>query len=220
MNTLWTAQIKYAPPIKKYSQAGEEGYINFILDQIGHGDRFLVDIGASDGYSNSNTRYFLESLGYRGLLIDGDNKGNHNVFEEWITRDNVFEILQKYKCPREFTFLSLDLDGNDYDIINEILQYYKPRLVVCEINGTIPEGVAKKIKYNPNHTHRGDDYYGFSYSAAHILAKNNGYRVIFQNDALNVYMVREDLLPAEISPVTFRHSQYHPHNSHGQWEQL
>jgi hypothetical protein len=218
----WIKQIPNAPQIKTWSQAGEEGYISYILSHIGHGLRYLVDLGASDGKSNSNTKYFLESHGYEGLLIDGNNRKNQSVKEHWITKDNVVSILKKYNVPLGFTFLSLDLDGNDYDILKEVMHHFQPMLVVCEINGTIPEGISKKIRYNPEHKYKGDDYYGFSFSAAFLLAKETGYRVIFQNDALNVYMVRRDLLEepdAEI-PIPFQSNPYHAHNPHGEWVML
>ena len=227
MNNTWVQQIANAPKIKKYSQAGEEGYIKYILQTIPapmgkDGEGFLVDIGASDGFSNSNTRYFLENYGYKGILIDGDNKGNPAIKQEWVTKENVVEILKKYNCPTEFDLLSLDLDGNDYDITYEILHHFRPRLVVLEINGTIPLGIAKKIRYNAEHSYKGDDYYGFSFSAAFTLAAHNGYRVVFQNDALNVYLVRADLLPDPDMKieVPFTYHPYHAHNPDGIWDEV
>lgn len=222
MSDQWIQNIGNAPEIKRYSQAGEEGYIVEILKHIGQGNRFVVDIGASDGGSNSNSKFFIEEFNYQALLMDGKNFGNPDIKQEWVTAENVINIFKKYNCPEEFTFLSLDLDGNDYDIIDAILTEFKPRLIVCEINGTIPLGIAKKIEYNPEHRYQGDDYYGFSFSAAFVLAKKHNYRVIFQNDALNVYLVKADLLtdPNQEILVPFKHSQYHPHNPAGKWQIL
>lgn len=220
MTDSWIQNIGKAPKIKKYSQCGEEGYIIDILDNIGWGNNFVVDIGASDGGSNSNSKLFIEGRGFGSLLIDGKNFGNPAIKEEWILAENVVDVLNKYECPKEFTFLSFDLDGNDYDILDALLVEFRPRLLVCEINGTIPLGVSKKIVYNSDHRYKGDDYYGFSFSAAFVLAKKHGYRVIFQNDALNVYLVRADLLsdPDQEIQVSFKHLQYHPHNPVGKWE--
>jgi|LakMenE18May11ns_1017448.scaffolds.fasta_scaffold9925988_3 hypothetical protein len=221
MDNNWIQQI-YFHRKKEYSQTGEEGFLEFILDNIGHGKKFLVDIGAGDGQYLSNTKYFLEYLGYKGIMIDGNPKDNEQVKKEWITSDNICDILKKYKCPKEFTLLSLDLDGNDFDIIKSICGQYKPMLIVCEINGTIPEGVSKKIVYNPNHTWNNDDYYGFSFSAGLKLAEAMGYKAVFQNDALNLYLVRKDLLenPEEAINLNFQHCQYHPHNPYGIWEEV
>lgn len=219
-NDGWVQQIIRAPRLKKYSQTGEEGVLEFILNSIDTGNKFLVDIGAWDGSHLSNTKYFLESRGYTGLLIDGDNRGNEQVKQEWITKDNICEILAKYNCPNDFSLLSFDIDGNDYDVLTAMLSQYKPRVLVCEINGTIPISVSKKIKYNPNHTWNNDDYYGFSFAAAYKLAQNTGYKIVHQNDALNVYMVRNDMLanPNMQINIGFQHCQYHPHNATGEWE--
>lgn len=221
MSNNWIKEIgQYR--FKQYSQTGEEGFIQFILDNIGHGKKFLVDIGAGDGQYLSNTKYFIETQGYKGILLDGNSHGNDKVKEVWITKDNIVETLKKYKCPKEFTMLSLDLDGNDFDIIHAICGYYSPRLIVCEINGTIPEGVSKKIAYNPEHTWQNNDYYGFSFSAGLKLAEMIGYKAVFQNDALNLYLVRKDLLdePEMTIDLNFQHNQYHPHFPNGVWEHL
>jgi hypothetical protein len=219
MENNWISQIGQNRK-QHFSQTGEEGYIEFILDNIGHGKKNLVDIGAGDGKYLSNTKYFIDRHGYKGILLDGDSRGNKNVKEVWITKDNVSDILMKYKCPKEFTLLSIDLDGNDYDIIESVCSDFKPRLIVCEINGTIPKGISKKIAYNEKHVWNNNDYYGFSYSAALILARKLGYVAVFQNDALNMYLVRQDLLPADIGDIdlAFNHSQYHAHDPNGIWE--
>ena len=221
MNDNWIGEI-HAHKFQKYSQTGEEGYIEFILDNIGYGNKYLVDIGAWDGYHLSNTRYFIEEHGFKKLLIDGNNHGNQEVKQEWITAENVCDILKKYRCPKKFSLLNFDTDGNDFDIISEICYNYSPDLIVCEVNGTIPFGISKKIKYNPQHTWNNDDYYGFSMSAGLKLAEHIGYRIVFQNDALNLYMVRKDLLsnPNREIELNFQHCQYHPHNPNGVWEQV
>ena len=59
-NDNWIAKIRNAEKIKKYSQTGEEGVLQFILNQVGYGNNFLVDIGAWDGFHLSNTRFFIE----------------------------------------------------------------------------------------------------------------------------------------------------------------
>jgi hypothetical protein len=221
MNDNWISEI-HAHRFKKYSQTGEEGYIKFILDNIGYDNKYLVDIGAWDGFHLSNTRYFIEEHGFKSLLIDGDNKGNTEVKQEWITKENVCALLKKYRCPKKFTFMSFDTDGNDFDIIEEICGIYRPSLLVCEVNGTIPYGISKKIAYNPNHVWNNDDYYGFSFSAGEKLAEKIGYRIVFQNDALNLYMVRKDLLANPEAPIylPFQHSAYHAHNPNGVWVEV
>lgn len=217
----WILRLPYLPLFKKYSQCGEEGILEFILNSIGHGNKKLVDIGAWDGTFLSNTKYFMEERGYSGLLMDGNNHGNTQVKQEWITRDNICDLMAKYGCPQYFSLLSFDLDGNDYDILSSMLKIYRPRVIVCEINTDIPENESKKIKYNSEHIWTNDDYFGFSFAAAQVLARNNKYRIVCQH-AWNLYLVRNDLLlnpDADIN-VPFQPIRCHAHNSIGEWEDV
>jgi len=218
-NDDWVYKIGSCPKIKKYSQSGEEGYLKYILDNIDCESKFIVDIGAWDGEYLSNTKFFTDYLGYESLLIDGDNRGNIEVKKEWITKNNVCDILKKYNCPTEYALLSYDTDGNDFWILNEILIEYRPAVVICEINGTIPAGISKTIQYNPNHIWNNDDYYGFSFHAGIKLAELNGYKAVFQNDSLNLYLVAKEKLadPNIIIDIPFSSVQYHPHNNTGTW---
>ena len=189
----WVKQITYAPPVKKYSQCGEEGYLDFILQNIPNPDKFLVDLGAGDGYSLSNSRYFIEK-GYKAILIDGDSHNNEEVNEHFITMENIIELLQYHLCPLNFDLLCIDLDGNDLYILDEVVHYYKPKVVIAEFNPIWGASVSKVIPYNPKHTWNNDDYYGFSFSAGIQWAYKNGYTCIFQNDNLNMYFMRNDVL--------------------------
>jgi len=205
--------------LKKYSQTGEEGFLLHILANICNEPQFLVDLGAGDGITLSNTRLLIEEYGFSHILLDANNQGNHEVHEEWITAENVCDLLRKYDCPMKFTLLSVDLDGNDFDVIKAVCDQFQPTVIVCEINGTIPLGISKKIVYNPEHVYQGDDYYGFSFSAAVKLADLLGYRMIYQNDALNAYLINKDVIAADLPPIPrFKHDPYHKHNPHGVWE--
>ena len=87
----WTKELSTLPVWKKYSQANEEGYIAHILKNI-PSQNFesidIVELGAWDGFHLSNTRYFIEQ-GYNALLIDGNNHGNAEVKEHFITKEKV-----------------------------------------------------------------------------------------------------------------------------------
>lgn len=221
-NDNWISQISNAPAIQQHSQYGEEGFLKFILDNIKPENKFIVDLGAGNGLELSNSAYFIEHCGYSGLLIDGDNKGHESVKQEWITKENILEVLSKYNCPKDFALLSFDLDGNDYDILSEMLTVYSPKLIICEINGTIPLYTSKKMSYNAQHVWNNDDYYGFSFAAAYKLAEKTGYKLIHQNNSLNAYMVKKDFLidPEMYIEIPFEHIQYHPHNSTSKWDNV
>jgi hypothetical protein len=192
----WVSQIGQAEKIRYASQYGEESYLRFILDNLGIGENgFYVDLGAA---STSNTFYFQKERGFKGIMIDGDNKGNPTINEEWITAENIVELLRQYQCPESFALLSLDLDGNDYYILEKILQSeFMPAVIIAEINPRFEIDESFTIGYNPQHKFDGTDYYGMSLQALKKLAKRFNYEVVYLSDSLNAYLVQCELLPSE-----------------------
>jgi hypothetical protein len=177
----------------KYSQSGEEFSIVHILSKITNGENFLVDLGAGDGYSLSNSRFLLEN-GYSGILIDGNNRSNHEVHQCWITSSNICSLLSKYGCPIDFDLLSIDLDGNDLYILEAIVKQYHPRLIVAEFNAEIDGSFV--IEYNDQHVWAQDDYFGFTFKAAEKWAERHEYFIAHQIDNVNLFMIRSDLKEA------------------------
>jgi len=211
IQTNWVHELYTLPKWKKYSQSHEECYIDHILKNIPSINKHIVELGAWDGFHLSNTRYFIEDLGYTALLIDGDNKGNTEVKQHFITAGNVVELLEKYETPKEFDFFCIDLDGNDLYIMEEVLKNYQPSLIVAEFNPIFSADQSYTIQYNPDHTWQEDNYYGFSFLAGKKVAEKYGYTCIFQNDNLNMYFVRNEFLQyVQVPNVTYAVTNYHP----------
>jgi len=224
----WVHELYNIPTWKKYSQANEESYLDFILARVPSKTKLIVEFGAWDGVHLSNTKYFIDTKGYEALLIDGDNHGNINVKEHFITKENVIDILEKYKVPVDFDLFCIDLDGNDIYIMEEVLNYFKPRVIIAEYNPKFQPNESYAIKYDPEHTWSNDDYYGFSFLAGQIMAKKFGYTCIFQNDALNMYFVKNEYLAeslgcevseidSKIPQATYRPTHYHPVSNKNNW---
>ena len=195
MNTdSWIEQLYRISPQKAYSQFGEEPFIKHIFDSVGTRYKYFVDLGAGDGTYLSNTKYLKDTLGWGGLMVDADNKGNNEVLQSFITDDNITEILISNQVPQDFDFLSIDLDGNDYYILDSILNDYRPSLILAEFNGTIPIGESKIMQYNSSHTWGNDDYYGASFEAMKRLGELHGYKTIFSFASTNIYMLDKNLM--------------------------
>jgi hypothetical protein len=45
--------------------------------------------------------------------------------KEFITRENIVNLFQKYNVPKKINFLSVDVDFNDFYLLKEILPVYK-----------------------------------------------------------------------------------------------
>lgn len=219
--TNWLSEIKHHRK-KIYSQCGEEGFIEFILKNIGVEGGYLIEFGAGDGITLSNSYYFITEKGFSSTLFDGDTKGNEHVTKAWIDFEFAENLaLQLNKQKPELDLFLIDLDGNDLYILNVFVGTLsvKPKLVVCEINPIWKRDEAYAIEYNPSHVWKNNTYYGMSLNAAEIMMKSHGYTLIFVNDSLNAYFLRNDLLPGEPEPVEYRVKRDHPKGD-GKWIQI
>jgi hypothetical protein len=145
-----------------------------------------------------------------------------------ITKENIGDILAKTNTPAEFDLLSIDLDGNDYWILQEVLELHSPSVIVAEYNPIFKENESYTITYNPEHFWNNNDYYGFSFLAGKKLGEKYGYTCIFQNVSLNMYFVKNSVLaeslgvtekdlPNHIPDIKYKVEQYHPKSNRTEW---
>lgn len=173
------------------------------------GDRIpklCADIGASDGLTCNNTlMLYLE--GWRGLSLEAAPGHFAHLREfyrqhlpwvrlgcERVTPANVSGLLARAELPRDFGFLSLDIDSFDYDVLAALLAAYRPGLICAEINEKIPPPIHFHIPYREDHRYQGDHFYGMSLRALYDLAQAHDYLLLELcfNNAL--------LMPRELSP--------------------
>ena len=95
--------------MKKYSQYQEESFLVDYFNDAKTG--FLVDIGAADGISNSNSRKLIEN-GWSGLLIE-PNKKNYIKLQKLYEKNNLI-ILENLGCSNTTEDLvDFYIDKND-----------------------------------------------------------------------------------------------------------
>jgi hypothetical protein len=183
-----------------YSQSGEDGIIGAILSGFPAVDGWCVEFGAWDGIYLSNTRNLIENRGYRGVLIEA-NKGSFvklrentkdftevtimEAFVGFSEQDGLDVLLSRTVCPRDFDFLSIDVDGNDIHIWRAIEQY-RPKLVCIEYNPTIPTEVVFQQPADPKIN------WGSSLAALVLLGKAKDYELVCANE-LNAFFVTSEL---------------------------
>ena len=209
-----------------HCQHNEYETITKYLKLIGRLDKpTVIDIGAGDGYRLSNTRDLIERHGATGLLIDADNGGNPDVVQQFITVDNVgVDVVMRWmahyaKGPGvELDFLSIDIDGNDYWILQELFRYGQPRLIMAEINPRFhtPEE-SFTVPYVADRKWNNDDYFGMSFGAFRKLMEANGYTVVHM-EGINALAMRNDLVTPD-TPIEINYRHYHGHapNTTGEW---
>ncbi len=120
----------------EYAQFDEEEKIKEIFDKIGTTNKFFVEIGCHELPLISNT-CLLKEQGWIGHWID--KEAHPAVIKQWITAENVNEVLKKYNVPEKPDLISIDIDGMDYWIWKAMT--YKPRVVIIEYNQNREEGV-------------------------------------------------------------------------------
>lgn len=200
-----------------YSQNGEQAVILETFDVLGITKGHLVDLGAGDGVTMSNSRALL-TRGWTGDLYDGDPKGAKDVQKVWITQETVGSLISQ-PCH----FLNLDIDGNDYHIMKELIGDFnhQPYLIVCEINPIFQRHEAKVMPYNEAHTWKGDTYYGMSLAACEKLAKRFDYTLMHLHAGINAFLLRNDHVEAHpelIKPIEYRQKWDHArHNPELPW---
>lgn len=196
---------------KVYSQWGEDGIIQYILNRIPINNKVFVEFGVED-YTESNTRFLLKNNKWSGLVLDG-NKDHiqyikndtsvywaHNLKAEhiFITKDNINSILISNGIPEDLGLLSIDIDGNDYWIWDAI-DCIKPRVVVTEFNSLFGYKSKVSIPYFSDFVrskaHFSCVYYGASLAAFEHLGHIKGYSLVGTNSAgNNAFFVRNDLV--------------------------
>jgi hypothetical protein len=204
-----------------HSQTGEDGILEEIFHRIGTTDRYLVDLGAGDGQTLSNTQYLIEQ-GWHGTRVDLDTHGQTDLCQAVITADNIQALLQQHHVPTHFDLLSLDLDGNDWYVLRAVLRDYHPRVLVCEINGQLPANPPRTIVYNPDHRFENCNYYGASLGAFTQLAQHHGLQLIYVHAGLNAFFIEQQHLPPDYRPnLDFRPNLYWgPDPHHRPWHTI
>ena len=170
--------------MKSHSQHGEDLAINALL-KSGDFEPYVVDVGANDGYSWSNSYAFIQQ-GFAALLIEPMQQyadycrirhhGNPKVFVEQVAilptpgktkffinndkehdllamgssvrRDKIYSndvsevevlscpltfLLDKYRVPKNYAILSVDVEGVDLEVLEcSGLHEYRPAIICVE----------------------------------------------------------------------------------------
>lgn len=175
-----------------YSQNGEDGILEFIFDRIGitKNGNFL-EVGAGDG-EECNSRRLLD-FEWKGFQIDAGYKEKGIRKKEFVTAENIENLIVKYQVPKDLDFLSIDVDGNDYWVWKSI-KSINPKIVCIEYNSIIPQDKPMVQKYNPENKWDGTDQFGANLLALINLGKQKGYICLGTDGmGINTFFARKDI---------------------------
>jgi hypothetical protein len=132
--------------IKSFSQHGQDIIVLSWLRKIGFLNKVAVEFGARNGVQGSNIRMF-ETLNWKLYQWDKFFQ-NKFVNKESITAENINEIFEKYEIPKQFDFLSIDIDSNEYWVWKAL--NYEANLVLIEYNPNFSIDKSVALKYDQN----------------------------------------------------------------------
>jgi|TARA_B100000085_G_scaffold193728_1_gene177624 hypothetical protein len=189
---------------KKYSQWGEDGITTTLCRTI-YGedtDKYFVEFGVQCG-GECNTR-ILREAGWDGLLMDGDNENlSINLRKEFVTRDNIVDLLKKYDVPKHINLLSVDIDGNDFYVIDKILKEYDVDILISEYNASRYPDEDAVIEYQEDFCWDKSDYFGASLLALTNLMNSHGLSLVCSCFmGVNSFFVKNELVNQYLTNVS------------------
>ncbi|GAB4401183.1 MAG: hypothetical protein OHK0053_23560 [Microscillaceae bacterium] len=220
---------------REYSQHEEDGILLYIFAIIGITNKKCIEVCAGDGLECNTTNLILNHR-WIGYLFDGnlenvkrgidffakhpDSKYYPPKFvHAWITKDNINQLILDAGVKGDIDLLSLDIDGNDYWLLNEI-SVVNPRVIVLEINHLWGDKEAVTTPYDDNFVAEfskyGSDYAGASLPAFIKLCREKGYRLVGTNAiATNAFFVRNDIVHPWLPEIEANQCFNHPRAQFG-----
>jgi hypothetical protein len=195
---------------KVFSQFGDDGILQYLIHETRPEQKTFVEFGVGD-YREANTRFLLMNDNWRGLIMDGSHEAMEAVrrdvlywrfdltaFGAFITRENMNQLISENGFRGEIGLLSIDIDGNDYWIWEQI-DVVQPVIVTIEYNSVFGSQHAVTIPYDSaffrTSAHYSNLYWGASLRALCLLAEKKGYAFVGSNsNGNNAHFVRKDRL--------------------------
>ena len=200
---------------KVFSQNGEDGIINFLINQLKISNPSFVEIGVGD-YSEANTRLIFERFHSKGRIFDMIDdfekkvkqnvnywKGDIKAIQKNIDTENFNNLLSE-NCQFTADIFSIDIDGIDYWIINQ-LQKKNSKIFIAEYNanfGAELEITVPNIKnFNRTSYHYSNLCYGVSLKSLIKIMKEKGFYFIGTNRLRNnAFFINEDYKKEDFFP--------------------
>lgn len=114
----------------------------------------------------------------------------------FITKDNINEIIKSAGIEGEIGLLSVDIDGNDYWVFENI-DCVNPQILIMEYNSMFGDTHKISVPYDENFVrsqkHYSNLYYGASIAALCDIANKKGYDLVGSNSfGNNLFFIRHD----------------------------
>jgi hypothetical protein len=209
-----------------FSQNGEDGIIDVLVSGLRDRTRQFVEIGASNGLQN-NSSFRAVACRESGVMIDGGSRDvkrcgellrmftlGVDCRERFVSEDNVVDEMRSWPTRTPDLF-SLDIDGQDYWVMQALLQAgFRPSVIVVEYNSAYGPERAETIPRNPAFSYLTASehrlYYGVSLTAWNRLLAACGYLgICTDSNGVNAFFVlpermTDDFMSALTPDLKFR----------------
>lgn len=217
---LWDAEVKV------FSQWGEDGILDYLCESLDLSKPRVLEVGAGN-FSECNSRFLAENRNASVVAVDGrddliSSMSKHSLMwknhifavQEWVTPLNINKVINTAReSMLGIDIFSLDLDGNDYWIL-EAANLQHVSIVVVEYNplfgSKLSVSVPRNDKFDRTSKHFSWLYYGASLGAFIQILSHKGFVFVGSNRVgSNAFFVKEDLvkkiklsLPVDLSRHT------------------
>jgi hypothetical protein len=214
---------------KIFSQFGDDGIIQYLINNVEIKNEVFIEFGV-ENYLESNTRFLMMNNNWSGFVMDGSDEAMNSLKnQDWywryclthkavfIDKDNINTLLESTGFSN-IGLLHIDLDGNDYHILNEIdLSKLNPSIIIMEYNSVFGKDRQITVPYDKNFVrtkaHFSNLFWGASLSALNYAARKKGYALVGCNIAgNNAYFVKKDILNEKIKELSidnaYKESKY------------
>ena len=203
--------------LRVHSQNGEDGVLAYLLAKIGPTTREVVEFGIGDGTECCAANLVL-TFGWSALLLEANaddaaaasafyaDRADGRVVVEHaaVEPDTIDSQLAGHVAP-VFDVLSVDIDGNDYWVL-EALSAVRPRLIVVEYNASFGPERSVTIPYTRGFdrygAHASGFYHGASLTALARLGERKGYVLAgCDSRGTNAFLVDADAAAGSLEPA-------------------
>jgi hypothetical protein len=188
-----------------YSQHGEDGVIRRIFDVIGTTNRTCCEFGAWDGVHLSNTRALILD-GWSAVLIEAEEQRHAELRTLYADRPDVQcvratidedsntlrDVLDRNEAPVEFDFVSIDIDGLDYQVFSSMR--VSARVVCVEVASMLDPDQTTLLPAS-----LASQNIGQSLGCFRLLAERMGYKLVGYTG--NAFFVKRDAAGADALPA-------------------
>ena len=188
--------------VNVFSQLDEDGIISKLILRIKNelpSSPTFLEIGVGNGTENNTLN--LITKGWKGLwignqeLLSDVSKSRKLVYlKTWVTKENILDLIENTGFS-EFDLISVDIDGNDFYVWEQILSIYSPKIIVAEYNGKFDSDTEWVMSYKAEHNWNQDWYFGASFLSLTKLFLKFNYRVVACSlNGNNMFLVKSSYM--------------------------